>query len=259
MFNDLIEKIKKDYYLLVVLVNRDITKKYKDSFLGFMWTFLNPLLNMAVLSIIFSTIFKKSIDNFPVYMLSGRVFYDFFSRSTNDAMKSIPGSADIIKKIYVPKYIVIVSKVFSNFVISAVSLAALVVVMLVTGAKFSASLIIVPVLFLIFFIFAVGVSLMIATLDVFFRDIEHVYSIFMMTVMYFSAIFYPADIIPERYQAILWYNPMFRFVEAFRAPIYYGTLPDSRLMLYCAGIALAAFVVGVLLLRRNQEKFIYYL
>lgn len=259
MITEFLEKMKKDFYLLVVLVNRDITKKYKDSFLGLLWTFFNPLLNMAVLSVIFSTIFKRNIDNFPVYMLSGRVFYDFFSRSTTDALKSLPGSADIIKKIYVPKHIIIISKVFSNFIISAVSLFALVVVMIVTKSKFTVALLSIPALFLIFFIFAVGVSLIVATLDVFFRDIEHFYSIFMMTVMYFSAIFYPADIIPEKYQLLLWINPMFRFVQAFRAPIYYGILPEAKLVLYCIVVSLTAFVLGVVLLKKNQDKFIYYL
>lgn len=147
MINNLVQDIKKNYYLLVVLVKRDISKKYKDSFLGLMWTFFNPLLNMAVMSVIFSTIFKRDINNFPVYMLSGRIFYDFFVRATSDSLKSIPGAAPIIKKIYVPKYVIIFSKVCSNFITSAISLFALVVVMIVTGAKFSTTLVCVPALF----------------------------------------------------------------------------------------------------------------
>ena len=111
MFQKMIQNIQKNYYLLIVLVKRDISKKYKDSFLGLLWTFFNPLLNMIVMSVIFSTIFKKNIENFPVYMLSGRVFYDFFSKATSEALKSIPGASQIIKKIYVPKYIITFSKV----------------------------------------------------------------------------------------------------------------------------------------------------
>lgn len=259
MVSNLVQHIKNNYYLLIVLVKRDISKKYKESFLGLFWTFLNPLLNMAVMSMIFSTIFKRNIQNFPVYMLSGRVFYDFFVRATTDSLKSIPGAAPIIKKIYVPKYIVVFSKVCSNFVMSAISLLALVVVMIVTKAEFSAALLSVPVLFLIFFIFATGVSLIVATADVFFRDMEHIYSIFMMTIMYFSAIFYPAEIIPDRYQIILSVNPMFKFVAAFREPIYYGALPSADLWGYCITVSLIAFIIGVFLFKKNQDKFIYYL
>ncbi len=259
MVGNLVQNIRKNYDLLAVLVKRDISKKYKDSFLGLLWTFFNPLLNMAVMSIIFSTIFKRNIQNFPVYMLSGRVFYDFFVHATTDSLKSIPGAAPIIKKIYVPKYIIVFSKVCSNFIMSAISLLALLVVMIVTKAEFSITLLIVPLLFLIFFIFATGVSLIVATADVFFRDMEHLYSIFMMIVMYFSAIFYPAEIIPEKYQMILFFNPMFKFVTAFRAPIYYGVLPDVGLWMYCITIALATFIIGVFLFKKNQDRFIYFL
>lgn len=259
VISDLIDKIKKDYYLLVVLVKRDLCKKYKDSFLGMLWTFFNPLLNMAVMSVIFSTIFKRNIENFPVYMLSGRVFYDFFSRATNEALKSIPGSSQIIKKIYVPKYIITFSKIVSNFVMCAISLLALVVVMIVTRAEFTVALLFVPIVFLIFFVFTTGVGLLIATADVFFRDMEHIYSIFLMIVMYFSAIFYPADIIPERYQILLWINPMFKFVEAFRAPIYYGILPEMSVLIYCITISVIVFILGVFVFKKKQDKFIYYL
>lgn len=259
MVNSLVRHIKEDFYLLVVLVKRDINKKYKESFLGLLWTFLNPLLNMAVMSIIFSTIFKRNIQNFPVYMLSGRVFYDFFVRSTTDSLKSIPGAAPIIKKIYVPKYVLVFSKVCSNFVMSLISLLALVVVMIVTGAEFSVTLLCVPFLFFVFFVFATGVSLIVATADVFFRDMEHIYSIFMMIIMYFSAIFYPAEIIPQQYQIILGANPMFKFVAAFREPIYYGRLPGAELWIYCMAVSLIAFITGVLLFRKNQDKFVYFL
>lgn len=259
MIQNIISSIQKNYYLLIVLVKRDISKKYKDSFLGLFWTFFNPLLNMAVMSVIFSTIFKRNIENFPVYMLSGRVFYDFFSRATTEALKSIPGAAPIIKKIYVPKYIITFSKVLSNFITSAVSFLALLVVMIVTKADFSVNLLIVPVLFMIFFIFATGVGLMISTVDVFFRDMEHIYGIFLTVVMYFSAIFYPAEIIPQDYQVFLWINPMFKFVEAFRSPIYYGVLPAWDVVVYCSFAAVLAFVAGIVIFKKNQDKFIYYL
>lgn len=259
MFQKMIQNIQRNYYLLIVLVKRDISKKYKDSFLGLLWTFFNPLLNMIVMSVIFSTIFKKNIENFPVYMLSGRVFYDFFNKSTSEALKSIPGASQIIKKIYVPKYIITFSKVLSNFITSAISILALVVVMIATGADFSISLLIVPVLFIVFFVFATGIGLMIATADVFFRDMEHIYGIILMTIMYFSAIFYPAEIIPEEYRIILYINPMFKFVEAFRSPIYYGVLPEWDVLLYCIIAAVIAFVAGAVIFKKNQDKFIYYL
>lgn len=259
MIRQTVNEINKNLYLLMVLVKKDIKKKYKDSYLGLLWTFLSPLLNMVVMSIIFSSLFSRSITNFPVYVLSGRIFYDLFHRSTMEALKSIPGASPIIKKIYVPGYIITFSKILSNSLISIMSLPALAVVMLFTRAAFSIDLLALPVLLIIFLVFTTGIGLIVASANVFFRDMEHIYGVVMTIVMYLSAIFYPASIIPGEFQIIFWLNPMFRFIEAFRYPIYYGSLPGPGLMIYCIGVSVLALVVGGVIFRRNQGKFVHYL
>lgn len=127
------------------LVSRDLKLKYRRSFLGYVWSVLNPLLIMLVLTVVFSTMFNKNIDNYPVYLLTGRILYDFLKISTNSAMKSITGNAALLKKTYVPKYIFTLAKITSCMVDTVLSMGALIIVMLVTGARFSWTFLLFPV------------------------------------------------------------------------------------------------------------------
>src|SRR5690606_24824281 len=121
-------------FLLRLLVRYEIKKKYKDSFLGILWSLLNPLLYMTVLTVVFSELFKRSIENFPVYLLTGRLLFDFFSTSTSSSMNSIIKASNLIKKVYFPKYIVTLSKVISNFIFFLVSLVVMALIMAITRA-----------------------------------------------------------------------------------------------------------------------------
>jgi len=254
-----LKTFKKYYYLLTILVKKDIKKKYKGSFLGILWSLFNPLLNMVVLTIIFSTLFNRSIENFPVYILSGRLLFGFFLSSTNTSMRSIISSADIIRKVYIPKYIITVSKIISNFIFFAISLIDLVIIMMVTKAHITLNIIYAPIYLLLLFIFTCGISLILATITVFFRDIEHLYGVFTTALMYASAIFYPAEIIPDRYQFILTLNPIYYFIKGFRNAVYYGIPLKLNNFLVCFGLATISMIVGILVFEKNQDRFILHI
>jgi len=246
-------------YLLIELVKRDIKVKYRRSVLGIFWSFLEPLLFMIVLTIIFSTFFKHNIENYPVYVLSGRLVFMFYSQATGGALRSITRNASIIKKIYVPKYIYPVSQTFSSLVTFLLSLIILVLVMLVTGAPFTIyiALFLVPTVLLI--IFNIGVGLILATVNVFFRDIEHLYGVFLTLIMYCSAVFFPAEIIPANFQWILTWNPVYAMIKLTRDVFLYGQLFDTFTLLFATFAAIGSLIIGMILFYRYQDKFILYI
>lgn len=250
---------KKYRYLLTLLVRKDIKKKYKDSFLGILWSLLNPLLIMIILTIVFSTLFKFNIENFPVYLLTGRLLFEFFSTSTTSSMGSIISSVNLIKKVYIPKYIITLSKVISGFIFFLISLIDLVLIMIATGADITINIIYAPLYLILFFLFSSGMGLMLATIAVFFRDMQHLYSVFTTGLMYASAIFYPAEIIPDKYQFVLIYNPVYYFIKGFRDAVYYGNPLDSNNLIISIIIAITSMIIGIIIFERNQDKFILHI
>jgi len=243
-------------FLLTELIKRDIKIKYRNSALGIVWSFLNPLLMMAVLTFIFSTFFQKSIPNYPVYLLTGRLIFDFFSGSTTAAMRSIRSNSSIMKKVYVPKYIYSLSAILSNFVNFLISLIVLVLVMIVTGAPFSIFNLAAIIPLIPLFILTVGVGLILATAAVFFRDFEYLYGVFTTLLMYGSAIFYPISVIPAAYKSIFLANPVFAAISGFRDAIILGQMPEIFPLIYLTVFAVVSLIIGVIIFYKLQDKFI---
>ena len=196
MFDTFAEK----KFLLKELVKRDLTSKYKDSVLGILWSFFNPLLIMLVFTAIFSMLFGRSIENYPVYFLSGRIIFDFYNAGTKGAMRSIKRNQNLIKKIYVPKYMFSVSTICYEFINFLISFVILFGVMIITGASFHWTIIvsIIPMFFLLCLVF--GVGLILAVCNTYFTDVGHLYNVFTLLLMYSSALFYPMEIVPPLVQ-----------------------------------------------------------
>lgn len=250
MFENLDEK----KFLLKQLVKRDLTSKYKESVLGIIWSFLNPLLIMIVFTVIFSVFFRRQIDNFPVYFLTGRVTYQFFVSATSAAMGSIRRNRGILKKIFVPRYMFAVGSICYEFINFLISLVILFGVMYVTGAPFQITGIfaIIPLILLILMI--TGIGLILAVLNTYFSDVQHMYSIFSLILMYASAIFYPMEIVPSSIQMIFTLNPLYVTITCFRETIVYGVFPDILSLMYLAIFSLMLFAVGFLLFRIYEKK-----
>jgi len=246
-------------YLLSELVKRDIKIKYRRSVLGIFWSFLQPLLSMIVLTIVFSTLFGGRIENYPVYLLSGRLVYEFYSGGSKTAMNSIKSNAAIIKKVYVPKYMYTLGSVLSSFVTFGISLIVLIVVMIATQANFTLYIALAVIPLILLFMFTLGAGLLLATVSVFFRDMEHLYGIFLTLLMYGSAIFYPIEIIPDNYRFLFELNPLFVIITLFRDSFYYGTMFPLKPLLYATFTSVIILITGIYFFYRYQDKFILYI
>ena len=263
MLNDLIGKFRRFSAfdeLLKQLIIRDVKLKYRRSYLGYLWSVLNPLLLMIVQVIVFSNLFRFDTPNYPLYLISGQVIFNFMVESTNNAVWSIRGNASLIKKTYVPKYIFTVSKVGSSLVNLLFSLGALLIVMIITGAKFSFDLLFFPLILIQLFVFCLGLSLFLAASTVFFRDIQYLWGVAISMWMYLTPLFYPISIIPEHYQ--IYYkliNPIYWYVEQFRSIVLYAKFPSCASITIGFCYSIVFVVLGVWYFNKKQDEFILYI
>ena len=254
--NKYIENGMKYQPLLGELVARDIKIKYRRSVLGVFWTLLNPLCMMAVLSVVYSNLFKFSVDNFPLYLLSGQVIFNFYSEATTSAMGAIIGNSALIKKVYMPKYLFVVSRIISSAINLGASFCALIVVMAVTRAELNWTILFswIPLVFLI--LFSVGVGLALAALTVKFRDIMHLYSVFITALMYLTPVIYPMSILPSWLAKIVLANPITNIIMMFRDTIMYASLPGLTDLVIAAVESIVMLAIGMYVFYKNQDEFI---
>lgn len=244
------------WFLLKQLVKRDFTSKYKESVLGIIWSFLHPLLIMVVFTVIFSMLFNRQIYNYPVYFLSGRIIFKFFTSATSGAMNSIRRNRSIFTRIFVPRYMFAMSSICYEFINFLISLIILLVVMIVTHSQFHLMMFasIIPLIFLIIMI--IGVGLILAVINTYFSDIGHFYSVFSLILMYASALFYPMEIVPTNIQMIFTLNPVYIAILCFRESMVYNIFPDISAILYLAACSIMFFAVGFLLFRIHEKKLV---
>lgn len=259
-FRKMLTSLKKYRCLLTDLVSRDVKTKYRRSVLGILWSVLNPLLMMLVLTAIFSVVFKFEFRDisFPVYYLTGYVMFNFVTEATNFSMTSIIGAAGLIKKVYIPKIIFPLEKCLFSLVNFGFSLIAAVIVFIATGVELHWTIVLffVPVLYLLVFNF--GFSLILATLNTFFRDVGYLYNVFITLWMYLTPIIYPLDAIPPMMQSIVRINPLYHYVDYFRQVTVMGTVPGLEANLICIAYSLIFLFLGVMVFQKNQNKFIFY-
>ena len=245
--------------LLIELVKRDIKKKYRRSVLGILWSMLNPFFTMLIMTMVFSNFFRFSITNFPLYLLTGQLMFNFYGEATNTSMESILENSSLIKKVYVPKYIFPLAKVLSSCVNFILSLPGLVLLLFITATdiKWIMVLSIIPIIYLL--IFCCGVGLILSTVAVYFRDMFHLYSVLLTALSYLTPIFYPKEIIPEKYVFLINFNPLYYFVTMFREIMYYGRLPELNNHLICIIISGIALILGIIIFFKNQKQFILHI
>lgn len=245
--------------LLGELVKKDIKLKYRNSYLGVIWTLLEPLLTMIVLTLVFSELLGKGTKDFPVYILTGRLLYSFFANGTKAALKSVRANAGMIKKVYVPKYMYPFASVLSGYIIFLISMVVLAIVAIARGVYPTVQLfwIVIPLLQIL--LLTAGTGLILATMAVFFRDIEYLWGVALMLIMYASAIFYQADAVMNGRNAwIFKLNPLYAVIVNFRNAVF-GHAPDMQAMWYATGFGAAAMLIGIVVFYKKQDKFILYL
>lgn len=246
-------------FLLKELVKKGIKLKYRRSYLGIVWSLIEPLLEMIVLAIVFGTLFGNKDKTFPVYILTGRLLYSFFSQGTKASLSSIRNNSSMIKKVYVPKYLYPLSSVLFNYVIFLISLIVLVAVSLVLGVYPTKYIIGVFVPLILLLILTFGVGMILSTLGVFFRDLEYLWTVALMLIMYTCAIFYPAErLLNSGYGWILKLNPLYCIIAVFRDCIF-GRSMDLTMLAYAGIISIGSLLVGLFMFHRQQDKFILHI
>ena len=246
-------------FLLGELVKKGIKLKYRRSYLGIIWSLIEPLLEMVVLAIVFGTLFGNDDKTFPVYILTGRLLYSFYSQGTKASLSSIRRNASMIKKVYVPKYLYPLSSVLFNYVIFLISLVVLVAVALVLGVYPTIYLagVIVPLLLVLILTFGCGMIL--ATLGVFFRDLEYLWNVALMLVMYTCAIFYyPERLLKSGFGWILKINPLYCIISLFRDAVF-GQQLEMTTLVYATVFSIGSVIIGLLMFHRQQDKFILHI
>ena len=259
MFKNAVTAIKANGFLFSELVKRDFKKKYKRTYLGMLWSLLSPLLTLFTMSLVFKHFFGNDTPHYTIYLFCGNIVFSFFSDSTNGGMGSLLANAGIFTKINVPKYLFLFSRNVSSLINFGLTFVVFLIFCIIDGISVTPLFIFLlfPVICLV--IFNLGVGLILSALFVFFRDMQYLWSVFTLLLMYLSAIFYTT----ERFAAIgaerlFLLNPIYVYIKYFRLIVINGALPSPEFHLLAAGYAIFAFAAGVLIYKKYNHKFLYY-
>lgn len=258
MLEGLIEKIKRYQFTFEELVKRDFKQKYKRTVLGMAWSILSPLLSLFVMSMVFSHFFGSNMEHYTIYLFCGNLVFNYFHESTIGGMNALMANADIFSKVNVPKYLFVISKNVSALINFGLTLCIFFLFVFLDGVTFHISflMLLYPILCLV--AFNVGVGMVLSALFVFFRDVGYLYDVFTMLLTYMSAIFYTVDILPAAMQNLFLLNPVYCYIKYFRIVVLDGNIPSLSFHLLCAFYAVAAMCVGMLIYKKNNHKFLYY-
>jgi ABC-2 type transport system permease protein len=243
--------------LIVEFIRRDIVTRYKRSVLGVVWTMLNPLGTMLIMTVVFSQLFHAT-PKYPIYVLTGLIVWNFFSQTTAAAPQTLLWSGPLVHRVYLPRTVFAFTAVGAGLVNLLLSLVPLGLVMLVSGVPFTLPLLFVPVAIFLIACFALGVGLLLSAAVVYFPDVLDIYSILLTAWLYLSAVFYPYEIIPVQYR--WWFfnmNPIYHLLLLFRDPLYYGNWPSLGHIATATAVALTTLVVGWLAFTRKADELAY--
>lgn len=239
------------------MVVQDLRVRYQRSMLGFFWSLLNPILMMTTLTFVFSTIFTTPKEHYIVYLFAGMVPWNFLSGSLNDCAFSIITHEGLIRKIYLPKLIFPLTRVLINLTTFILSLVALFLLLKPIGARFTPQLLLLPLVIVLFTAFALGLGLLVATTNTFFRDCGHLVSVFLQAWYFATPIIYEMQRVPAHAQRWFWLNPAFPFIRLFQMILFEGQWPHWYLFMAAAGIATASLGVGYVVFKCHEDKLIF--
>ncbi len=265
---NILSNFKRYQFLMSQLITRDFKVKYKRSVLGVVWSLLYPVLMMTVMAMVFSQMFRFSVEgiNYLVYLMTGIVMFQYFSEATNNAMTSVVGNFGLINKVYIPKYIFPVAKcifVGINFVLTLIPWLILIILTQFGLGTYPASInwyyLLIPYIFLCFFLFTVGIGLLLSCISVFLRDMFYIYGIILTIWNYFTPVFYSIDILPASLQTLFKFNPLYQFITSVRSIVLYGARPSITTLVILGLIGVGTLLIGAFVFKKKQDKFIYYI
>ncbi len=248
------ERRQQYWFVIRELTSREIKRKYARSKLGIIWSVLNPLLTMAVLSLIFSKMFSRSIENYPIYYLCGYILWQLFTGATNSAMSTLVDNKNMLIKVKFPMRIFVLSRVYTAFVNFLYSLIGFAIMICVFRVWPNWTIVFAPVIVFFLVLFALGISYIMSTAYVFFGDVKHLYSVLLTLWMYLSAIFYPVDQLGGFIENIIRANPIFNYIDCMRCVVLYGTIPSLFEIIRIAIWGVAVYFIGRRVFNANKNR-----
>jgi homopolymeric O-antigen transport system permease protein len=246
--------------LIFALVSRELKVRYRRSAIGFTWTMLQPLLTMLVLQVVFSSIFRVQLDNYPVFAMAGVLFWNFFSQSIVSSMTSLKGNAQLLRKLPIPKEVFPLATVISGVINLGFALVPLLLIMVVTHHPLKPALFFLPVSILLAALFTLGAGLLLSPLAVFFSDVIELIGVILSMLMYMTPVIYPMSILQgSPFLPLVRFNPVRSILEVFRDPIFFGKVPPITHLSVCFGIAVAALAIGAFAFRRSSDRIPFYI
>ncbi len=236
------------------LTGREIKRKYARSHLGIVWSVLNPLLTMAVMSMIFSTMFRRSIENYPIYLLTGQIIWSLFSTGTNSAMTVLVDNKSLLLKVKLPKQVFMFSRIYTSLVNFGYTCIAYALMLVVFRIRPTVYMLLFPLDVLLILLFMMGIGYLLSIIYVFFADIKYLYSIVLTLWMYLSALFYPVEGLSAGMQGVIGANPVYLGIAIARDCMMYGVMPSPGMWLRLAAAAILSLTVGYLVFRKNENK-----
>lgn len=261
--NTRLDRLRKSTYVLNSLVKNNIKKQYRNSLLGILWTVLNPLLNMFVMAFVFSNVLgmNKAGENFQTYLLTGNIIFGLMRQSTTQSLTSIVDSFGMVTKVKIAYSVLPLSRVLTALVSFGFSYIALFIVMLAYKVPYNWTMLMVIPFLPSLLLFCLGMSFILCTLYIYFRDTKHIYGVILTLWTYLTPLFYYADSsrLPGKYMAVMQLNPMYHYVKYFRDITMYGTIPDWSQTLICYGIGIGFFVIGLLFFKWRRKYFLLHI
>lgn len=247
------ENRRQYVFAIKELTGREIKRKYARSHLGIIWSVLNPLLTMTVMSLIFTTIFKRSIENFPIYYLTGILIWTLFSTATKSAMTALVDNKTLLIKVKLPKKTFILSRIYTAVVNFGYSLIAYVLMLAVFRIKINPAMLLLPLDVALVLVFSIGLGYMLSIAYVFFADISYLYSVLLQVWMYLSAIFYPYASLTPAMKNVVGNNPIYIAIAIARECVMEGKVPEPLMWIKLACWALVSIILGQLVFRFKEN------
>jgi len=254
----MLSKIKEHSFLFSELVKRDFKKKYKRTYLGMLWSVLSPLLTLFVMRLVFTQFFGRTVEHYTTFLFCGNIVFSYFNEATNSGMSTLLYNSHIFTKVNVPKHLFLFSRNTSSLINFSLTFVVFLIFCIIDGVAITPIflMLIVPIFCLV--LFNLGLGLILSAMFVFFRDVQYLWSVFTMLLMYVSAIFFSIDGYSPEVQKLFHLNPVFVYIKYFRSIVLDGKVPSLEVNLLAVGYALIAVLIGALIYKKNNHKFLYY-
>lgn len=252
-----IQDLYRYHTLVLHLIRRNVTTRYKRSILGVTWALLDPMATMVIMVVIFSSFFGRFVEAYPVFLFSALVIWNFISQASTGAITDLLGGNWLISKIYIPRTVFAITSVGANLINLLIAMVPLLLLFFFFKMPLSPALLFLPAAILINGVFTLGLGLLFSTFSIFFADALNIHNIMMRLLMYLSGIFYVIDSVPQPYRMIVVLNPLYSLIQLFRDPIFYGALPPVWSIVYAACWAVILFCLGLLVFLRYSDQIAY--